>query len=232
MQKSFFFNKLINLILVDIKENDFLTGWALWRNHLLAMLIKRVLSTVRSWILLLIQNIIPVLFLIIAIIVARQMNTANDLPKLDITLDSYDDSVTVVTTENQNNLFYNQYKQLLRNEGREYIDWVTQNMSERMINQVISWNYSLWQTFNQNYLQTIVNTSRVRMRYIIGATFMDSNNSILAWFNNEPYHSPPLALQYAINTLIKAKVGSDRSISFSNFPLPYTIDTKVRTRHT
>lgn len=65
------------------------------------------------------------------------------------------------------------------------------------------------------------------MRYIIGASFSDTNDSVTAWFNNEPFHSPPLALQYAINSVVKRKVGLDYSIEFSNFPLPYTVDTKV-----
>lgn len=66
------------------------------------------------------------------------------------------------------------------------------------------------------------------MRYLIGASFSDVNNTVTAWFNNEPYHSPPLTLQYAINSLVKKKIGSEYSILFSNFPLPYTIDTKVK----
>lgn len=122
---------------VNIQENDFLTGWLLWRNHLLAMLMKKVLSTVRTWILFVIQNVIPVAFLIIAIIVARQMNTDQDLPNLDITLDSYDDPITVMTAENVNNDFYRQYRENIRTEGRKYVDWGTGSMHHNMINAVI-----------------------------------------------------------------------------------------------
>ncbi|KRT85363.1 ABC transporter ATP-binding protein [Oryctes borbonicus] len=193
---------------LNMQENDFLTGWPLWRNHVLAMFMKKVLSTVRSWILFLIQNIIPVAFLIIAIIVARQMNASNDLPDLDITLDSYDNPITVMTTDNVNNNIFNQYREMLQTEYRESIDWGITSMHYNMLN------------------ATVENTARVRMRYIIGATFSGKNDTITAWFNNEPYHSPPLTLQYAINSIVKSKLGLDYSISFSNFPLPFTIDTQ------
>lgn len=122
---------------MNIKENEFLTGWALWRNHLIAMLMKKVLSTVRSWILFIIQNIIPVTFLIIAIIVAKQMYSGNDLPNLNMTLDSYDNPVTVIATNREDNVYYAQYKQLLRSEGRELIDWGTEDLNERLLNVVI-----------------------------------------------------------------------------------------------
>ncbi|GJQ67966.1 hypothetical protein Trydic_g16721 [Trypoxylus dichotomus] len=193
---------------LNIQENEFLTGWPLWRNHVSAMLMKKVLSTVRSWILFIIQNIIPVAFLIIAIIVARQMNASNDLPNLEITLDSYDNPVTVMTTDNISNNFFGQYREILEIEDREYINWGIRSMHDNMLN------------------TTIENTARVRMRYIIGATFSSENNTITAWFNNEPYHSPPLTLQYAINSIVKERLGLNYSILFNNFPLPFTIDTQ------
>lgn len=65
-----------------------------------------------------------------------------------------------------------------------------------------------------------------RRRYIIGATFHEGNN-ITAWFNNEPYHSPPLALEYALNSIVSEVLGDDHAIHISNHPLPYTLDTKV-----
>lgn len=81
--------------------------------------------------------------------------------------------------------------------------------------------------------QTASNPSLVRMRYIVGATITPSTSiitpsTIIAWFNNEPYHSPPLALGLALNTVYKTVLGENYEISFSNAPLPYTTDTKVR----
>ncbi|KAK9731167.1 hypothetical protein QE152_g13880 [Popillia japonica] len=69
-------------------------------------------------------------------------------------------------------------------------------------------------------------TSRVRMRYIIGASF--SGNNITTWFNNEPLHSPPIALQYSMNAILQSHTTDDHSIQFFNHPLPVSSDTKIR----
>lgn len=75
-------------------------------------------------------------------------------------------------------------------------------------------------------LQAAENIGDFRRRYIIGATFHDGDK-ITGWFNNEPYHSPPLSLQYVLNSVLVKEVGVDYSIQFSNHPQPYTLDTKV-----
>ena len=72
--------------------------------------------------------------------------------------------------------------------------------------------------------QTAVNPSTVRMRHIIGASF--ENDSVIAWYNNDPLHSPPLALQYVTNTILKEKK-LNQSVTFVNHPLPFTINTMV-----
>lgn len=65
------------------------------------------------------------------------------------------------------------------------------------------------------------------MRYIIGASFFENN--IISWFNNEPYHSPPIALQYSMNAILQSHTTEDHSIQFFNHPLPFSTDTRVIT---
>lgn len=60
----------------------------------------------------------------------------------------------------------------------------------------------------------------------MGATFKE-DNKITAWFNNEPYHSPPLTLEYVLNSVVASTLGEDYAVHISNSPLPYTLDTKV-----
>ncbi|KAK9751753.1 hypothetical protein QE152_g4857 [Popillia japonica] len=78
--------------------------------------------------------------------------------------------------------------------------------------------------------QTTQYTSRVRMRYIIGASF--SGNNITSWFNNEPYHSPPIALQYSMNAILQSHTTDDHSIQFFNHPLPFSTDTRITQMNT
>lgn len=44
-------------------------------------------------------------------------------PNLDLTLNSYQKPITVISSEEKNNLYYGRYKKLLREEGRGYADW-------------------------------------------------------------------------------------------------------------
>lgn len=67
-------------------------------------------------------------------------------------------------------------------------------------------------------------------KYMIGATFPDSNTEnhteIIAWFNNNGYHTAPVTLNLVYNTLLK-NVCLNCSIYVSNKPLPYSNQSKV-----
>lgn len=55
---------------------------------------------------------------------------------------------------------------------------------------------------------------------------MLSDNLITAWFNNQPYHSVPLALSLVHTSVIRAHLGSSFGISVTNAPLPYSAETQ------
>lgn len=62
--------------------------------------------------------------------------------------------------------------------------------------------------------------------YVIGAVF-SSEKHIVAYFNNEPYHSPPLALETVLRAIVKTKLGPEYDISISNYPQPFTLKERV-----
>ncbi|GJQ65474.1 hypothetical protein Trydic_g7579 [Trypoxylus dichotomus] len=171
-------------ILTSISDEGFLgnvlreyrTGFALYINQILAMAMKKALVTLRGWLLFIVHILLPIVLTIVLMHTLTAVEVMQSSPNLGFTLDSYNSPITVITTSDENNLYYNRYKQILQNEKREIIDWRREDMNHRMIK------------------KTREDTEQVRMRFIIGATFL-SNNTIVAWFNNEPFHSPPLALQ-------------------------------------
>ena len=69
-------------------------------------------------------------------------------------------------------------------------------------------------------------------QYILGAQFDDKNlkknkkASILAFFNNQPYHVPPLTLNLVSNSLLKYFNGKG-SITVINNPLPRNLEERV-----
>lgn len=75
-------------------------------------------------------------------------------------------------------------------------------------------------------LQASEKISPFTQKYIIGAIFGESK--ITAFFNNQPYHGPPLALGMVYNAILKNYKGDDYEITIINHPLPYQGVDKVR----
>ncbi|XP_044269819.1 phospholipid-transporting ATPase ABCA3-like [Tribolium madens] len=194
---------------ISPRKITLLTGLELIRNQFIAMLMKKTLSIIRTWLLQLIQIIIPVAFLIIAIIVSRNLNKNKfgDLPKLLLTPHPYKNPVILVE-DHFNNEFSKTYLETL--DGFKI------------------------QSVN-NFTKTILNLSQiipatVKKQYIVGASFTYDENSnpiLTAWFNNNPYHTPGLSLGLILNALYKVVLGKNHSIVFANHPLPFTMNTKV-----
>ncbi|KAK9729475.1 ABC transporter [Popillia japonica] len=207
---------------VNITSASFVNGFTLWRYQFVAMLMKKFRVTQRNWMLLLIQNLIPIIFIPIifivsAMIICRMMQFGVDLPRIDSTLDPFTDPITTITRDSEDNTYYIdstldpftdpittitrdsedntyyvQYRNILERENREIMNFLTESMTNNMLNQTTQY------------------TSRVRMRYIIGASF--SGNNITSWFNNEPLHSPPIALQYSMNAILQSHTTDDHFI--------------------
>lgn len=56
-----------------------------------------------------------------------------------------------------------------------------------------------------------------KFQYLTAATF-PTDGSILAWFNGQPLHAPPLSLNLLHNAMIKALFGEQFSINVINAP--------------
>lgn len=181
-----------------------LSGWRLRRNQALAMLLKKSVSIARSWILLLIQIFIPVVFLIITIVAERSVERNKDLPELELSLDSYDRPVTILGGSGP---YKAGYLNILNNNSHLYEDIENGNITEYIVQ------------------KTIEATSTVRQRYILGTTF--DSESITAMFSSQPYHSPPLALSMAVNSVVQSTLNSSYNIRITNYPLPFTINSRV-----
>lgn len=78
-----------------------LHGFSLERNQWFAMLKKKYIYWSRNWVMFFLQNLIPILFVVISVLVVRSMEKLNTLPSLEITLHTYDR--TVILLEQSNN---------------------------------------------------------------------------------------------------------------------------------
>lgn len=63
-------------------------------------------------------------------------------------------------------------------------------------------------------------------RYVVDSTHFAAvsfveDGGIIAWFNNEAYHTAPLSLNLVHNAVVRAILGDDHSIRVINKPLPF-----------
>lgn len=82
----------------------------------------------------------------------------------------------------------------------------------------------------QSYFLTLAETILVRLNaeFMAGASMARfKNDTIVAWFNGQPHHTAPLAMNLAHNAIVRAMLGSDHSIRVANEPLPFTTGSRI-----
>lgn len=87
---------------------------------------------------------------------------------------------------------------------------------------------------DENFTDYILNMAekyqvRINSQYL-AAVSMDTVNgteSIIAWFNNQPFHTAPLTLNLVHNAIVRAFLGRDHSIRIINKPIPFTINSRI-----
>lgn len=67
---------------------------------------------------------------------------------------------------------------------------------------------------------------RLNGRYLAGLSLVN-DTQIVAWFNNQPFHTTALSLTLIHNAMIQSTLGSDYSVRVTNFPLPFRIESTM-----
>lgn len=176
---------------------------------------KKVLHSYRNWLLLLIQTIIPVTFITITIVIVRSWGGNKDLSKLDLSVKTYDPTVTTIEFNSSNWLdsieskIFENYRRQFKNLPRDHYE--LQVIGGEMI------DYYLKKS--KQFL------SRVNSRYLYGVTIETPN--ITVWYNNQPYHSSPISLGILHNAILGTVSGRNVTINVSNKPLPYRTESRM-----
>lgn len=89
-------------IAVGDTEMPLLHGFRLRANQWYAMLKKKYIYWKRSWVLFILQILIPILFVVISVLIVRMFETSTILPALEMSLNTYGQSVTMLQTPSQN----------------------------------------------------------------------------------------------------------------------------------
>ncbi|XP_017106501.2 phospholipid-transporting ATPase ABCA3 isoform X1 [Drosophila bipectinata] len=188
-----------------------LNGLQLLSNQWKAMLLKKFLYTWRNKLLLLIQNIMPVFFVVVTILIIKTQGTFQELKPITFSLTQYPVAVTVLDRSEAvaNSEIYkysNAYESLSKSYGNDF---------------------GLELTGNQNFTKYILDLGetiqvRINSRYLVAASFKATN--ITAWLNNQALHTAPLTINMVHNA-IAMTVSPNISIEVTNAPLPYTTST-------
>ncbi|XP_075155305.1 ATP binding cassette subfamily A member 3 isoform X2 [Haematobia irritans] len=198
-----------------------LKGANLLKNQWDAMILKKALHTWRNKLLFLIQNIMPIFFVIMTIIIARTQGTFKPLEPMTMSLTQYPVAVTVLETAPDvasNPLMAaisSQYKTIAQSFGSDYDLEVTGT-----------------KTFSE-YILDLGRKIQVRInsRYLAAASIR-GNNTITAWLNNQPLHTAPLTVNLVHNAIIKAAMNESYEIAVTNAPLPYSTETVLNQLNT
>lgn len=154
-----------------------------------AMFLKKFIYTKRNWILLLIQNAIPLVFIVMTMLVVRDMSGQGNLASLKISMDSYAQTVTVLQADTfdvgslQDDLVRS-YKELIAEERPQHSLSTTTTAIQQYI--------------LDRYAKSV---PRTNMDYMIGASI--TNENITAWFNNQAFHTVPLTINKIHNALLR-----------------------------
>lgn len=200
-------------------------GLNLFWQQLQAMLRKKFVYTIRNWLLFTAQLLIPVAFLAISLVVVQTVPGVTNSKSLAIRLDNYLSTHTLVELTTPDNI-------LARNLTEIYADQFDlsgHNKYER----VDLLNQSMLEYYNDRATNDLPG---VNLHLLTGVTFRTlptrrrQTDKVLAtaWFNNQPYHVPPLTLNLIHNALLVHRTGdSEYRLSVINHPLPFDDFSKL-----
>jgi hypothetical protein len=152
------------------------------------MTIKKLLYSMRNWILLIIQLAIAPWF-VVTTMLSYNLNKNEELPPLAISFSEYLETVTTL----EKGAFedgsvaegiFTSFQGMFKNSSSMHSLLVTEKgFEERILEQYDAFK------------------SKTNLNFMIGATI--NENSMVAWFNNQPFHPAPLAVNVLNNAILR-----------------------------
>lgn len=197
----------------------------LFFQQLRAMMMKKYRYTSRNWMLFTAQLLIPIAFLAVSLVIVQTMPGVTDSKSLTIRLENYLSTNTLVELVTPDNI-------LARNLTEIYADQFDlsgPNKYER----VDPHNKSMLEYFIERAGEDLPG---VNLHLLTGVTFRTlptrrrKVEKVLAtgWFNNQPYHVPPLTLNLIHNALLIHRTGDPEfKLTVINHPFPFDDFSKL-----
>ncbi|XP_023666396.2 phospholipid-transporting ATPase ABCA3 [Paramormyrops kingsleyae] len=206
------------LILEDCSNIKLNAGVRLYLQQYYAMFLKRALYTWRNWKVIVAQFLVPLVFTVLSLVVARSLPGHGDSAPLDLMLSRYGPTVVPVAGANSEpaaaSLAAMYAGQLAEQEGRaEDVSDLPEFVLRRAEDE--------GGAFNEHC--------------VVGVSFRGhllSSVEAIAYFNNQGYHTPATALLLLDSALYRLLAGPNASIHASNYPMPRNISEKAQSQLT
>lgn len=182
--------------------------------QVIALLQKKLLQTMRSWLMLVIQVVIPATFVITAIMSEKSRGRFKDLPAMKVDFGMYHSTMSMLQTSDSASMakadkYATAYHEMFDN-------------GEQAHGSLSIFSTSMEAAALAEYEHDLPHTNR---ELIVGATLADDTKAI-AWFNNQPYHGAVLSLWLVHEAVLHALLGSEYGIDLTNAPIPYDAETR------
>ncbi|KAF2368204.1 ABC transporter-like [Trinorchestia longiramus] len=194
------------------------TGPRLLAQHFWAMLVKKTLYVLRNRVISIVQMLIPVVFLILAILIVRTLPGAIDSPPpLWASFGPYRGTVTPLqeyTSSNESTALTSALRGLLTGAD---VTIDPQLGDSTMVDYLLKQSAADLPSFHLSWMMAVEVTGRA-----------DSPTLVSVLFNGKPYHVPTAALNLIDNAVVQTHTGySQLQIETINHPLPRTDTDKL-----
>lgn len=193
-------------------------GVLLWFQQVQGMLIKRILNTWRNRLVSVTQILIPVIFCIIAVLVASAIPQRKDPPAIPLSLNEYKTPVTYYATS-QNLPQSSNRKRCLEDVLQNY------NGNKELLNSRTN-SYSNDSDMDTYLVEEAKDSFYVyRNNYQVAAEV--GNNYFKGFYNDESYHTIAMSLSLINNAWLRCLSSMKYSIETINHPLPWSLTSKA-----
>uniref|UniRef100_A0A672IQE2 ABC transporter domain-containing protein n=1 Tax=Salarias fasciatus TaxID=181472 RepID=A0A672IQE2_SALFA len=198
----------------NIKMN---TGVRLHMQQFYAMFLKRALYSWRNWKVMVAQFLVPLVFTVVALVVARTLPDHQNAPQLRLALSRYGHTRVPVALPPEAG-------PLCAALAKTYDSQLSAQLGQ-LVNITDFTDYILTQAEEEG--------GSFNERCVVGAAFRGSSRQYkeaTAYFNNEGYHTPATALMMVDNALFKLVAGPNASIETGNYPMPRNLSEAARSQ--
>lgn len=205
------------LISEDCSNIKLNTGTRLYLQQFYAMFLKRALYSWRNWKVMVAQFLVPLIFIVLALVVARSLPGSHITPQLRLSLAQYGPTHVPVALDADAGPLAEALAEV----------YTAQLASQNAIAATNITDLSDYVLYN-----AVREGGAFNEHCVVGAALCKSktHTEMIGYFNNQGYHTPATALMLVDNALYKLLAGPNASIQTGNHPMPRNMSENAQSQ--